>query len=186
MIVTETDLPGVLVIEPKVYGDERGFFMETFQVERHAEIGIPDPFVQDNLSFSGYGILRGLHFQNPHAQGKLVYVLRGTVYDVIVDIRTNSPTYGRWFGFELSADNKRQIWVPPGLAHGFCVTSEMALFAYKCTDYYKPDCEMTIRWDDPDIGIQWPVKQPTLSTKDAAAPSLVQIPRDRLLRFSQS
>lgn len=186
MIVTKTDLPGVLIIEPKVYGDDRGFFMETFQDERYAEVGIPDAFVQDNLSFSEYGILRGLHFQNPHAQGKLVYVLQGAVYDVIVDIRTDSPKFGRWFGIELSADNKRQIWVPSGLAHGFCVTSETALFAYKCTDYYKPGCEMTIRWDDPDIGIQWPVKNPTLSAKDASGSSLVQVPRDRLLGFGKT
>ncbi len=186
MLVTETDLPGVLVIEPKIFGDERGFFMETFQAERYAEADIPAHFVQDNLSFSRYGILRGLHFQDPHPQGKLAYVLQGSVFDVIVDVRTDSPTFGQWLGMELNADSKQQIWVPPGFAHGFCVTSESALFAYKCTDYYYPDYEMTIRWDDPDIGIEWPVQAPTLSAKDAAASSLARIFEDRRSTFDQS
>ena len=186
MLVTETDLPGVLVIEPKIFGDERGFFMETFQAERYAEADIPAQFVQDNLSFSRYGILRGLHFQDPHPQGKLAYVLQGSVFDVIVDVRTDSPTFGRWLGMELNADTKQQIWVPPGFAHGFCVTSESALFAYKCTDYYYPDYEMTIRWDDPDIGIEWPVQEPILSAKDAAASSIARIFEDRRSTFDQS
>ncbi len=183
MIVSTTELPGVLLIEPKVFGDDRGFFVETFQTNRYAEAGITGPFVQDNLSFSRYGTLRGLHFQNPRPQGKLVFVLSGAVFDVVVDIRADSPTFGAWFGAELSADNKRQIWVPAGLAHGFCVTSESAMLVYKCTDLYAPESEFSVRWDDPEIGIEWPVNEPTVSAKDAAAVPLARIPRDRLLKF---
>lgn len=172
MNVTQTDLPDVLLIEPDVFGDPRGFFMETFQAERYAEAGIPGPFVQDNLSFSGRGVLRGLHYQDPNPQGKLIYVLQGEVFDVAVDIRPESPTFGRWTAATLTAENKRQFWVPPGFAHGFCVTSEAALFAYKCTDYYNPQAEHAIRWDDPDIAITWPIQAPTLSQKDAVAPLL--------------
>jgi dTDP-4-dehydrorhamnose 3,5-epimerase len=182
MQVIETDLPGVLIIEPKIFGDQRGFFLETFQAQRYQQAGIPGPFVQDNLSFSRRGVLRGLHFQNPNPQGKLVYVLQGEVFDVAVDIRRGSPTYGRWVGCTLSADNRRQLWVPMGFAHGFCVVSETALFAYKCTDYYNPNAEASIRWDDPTIGIDWPVSEPTLSPKDAAAPGLDNIDNNQLPR----
>jgi dTDP-4-dehydrorhamnose 3,5-epimerase len=180
MQVIETSLPGVLIIKPKVFGDERGFFLETFQAQRYQQVGIPAPFVQDNLSFSRRGVLRGLHFQNPNPQGKLVYVLQGEVFDVAVDIRRGSPNYGRWVSSTLSAHNRRQLWVPAGFAHGFCVVSETALFVYKCTDYYNPDAEASIRWDDPSIGIDWPVSAPNLSAKDAAAPKLDAIGNDRL------
>ena len=180
MQVIKTKLPGILIIEPKVFGDERGFLLETFQAQRYQDTGIPDSFVQDNLSYSRRGVLRGLHFQNPNSQGKLVYVLQGEVFDVVVDIRRGSPTYGHWLGFELSSDNKRQLWVPKGFAHGFCVVSETALFAYKCTDYYNPDAETSICWDDPTIGIDWPVSEPNLSTKDTVAPRLDAIDNDLL------
>ena len=180
MKVTETRLPGVLILEPKVFGDERGFFMETWQRERYREIGITADFAQDNLSFSGVGVLRGLHFQNPHAQGKLVQVLQGEVYDVAVDIRRGSPTFGQWAGVRLSSDNRRQLYVPPDFAHGFCVLSETALFSYKCTDYYHPETEGSILWNDPAIGIDWPIDSPSLSDKDREAPMLADVPPDRL------
>lgn len=166
MKVLETKLPGVLIIEPDVHGDARGFFMETWQKERYAQYGLPTNFVQDNLSFSHKGVLRGLHYQDPNPQGKLVYVLQGEVFDVAVDIRRGSPTFGQWVGVTLSSENKRQLYIPEGFAHGFCVTSETALFAYKCTDYYNPQAEHGIIWNDPDIGIEWPVKKPILSEKD--------------------
>ena len=180
MRVEPTELPGVLILEPKVFGDARGFFTETWHARRYAEAGLPEAFVQDNLSFSQRGVLRGLHYQNPHGQGKLVYVLQGTVFDVAVDIRVGSPTFGRWIGVTLSAENRRQFWVPPGFAHGFCVTSETALFAYKCSDYYAPEHEGSVLWNDPAIGIAWPVESPTLSAKDAAALRLAEVDRARL------
>lgn len=183
MKVIETRLPGVLIIEPKVFSDARGFFMETWQQERYRECGLPARFVQDNLSFSTQGVLRGLHFQNPNAQGKLVYVLQGEVFDVAVDIRAGSPTFGQWVGVTLSSDNKRQLYIPEGFAHGFCVLSDNALFAYKCTDFYNPRAEAGIIWNDPDIGIDWPVKEPILSQKDSAYPRFIDIPRDRLPRY---
>jgi len=167
MQVNETPLAGLLLIEPKVFGDSRGYFLETYEKKRYAEAGIEAEFVQDNLSFSQKGVLRGLHFQNPDAQGKLVYVLQGEVFDVAVDIRVGSPTFGKWHGVILSGENKRQFWIPTGFAHGFCVTGESALFAYKCTDYYAPRSEVTIRWDDPEIGIDWPVEDVIISEKDA-------------------
>jgi dTDP-4-dehydrorhamnose 3,5-epimerase len=176
MKVTETALPGVLLIEPKVFGDERGFFFESYHAGRYAEAGIPARFVQDNVSRSVRGTLRGLHFQEPHAQGKLVQVLAGAVYDVAVDIRRGSPHFGQWVAYELSAANKLQLWVPPGFAHGFCVISESADFMYKCTDLYNPSCERGIAWDDPTLGIPWPVGQPILSAKDRAAPRLADAP----------
>lgn len=180
MNIIETAIPDVKLIEPKVFGDDRGFFMETWQSERYASLGISGPFTQDNLSFSQKGVLRGLHFQNPNPQGKLVYVLQGEVFDVAVDIRVGSPTYGKWVGYILSADNKRQLWVPEGFAHGFCVTSETALFAYKCTDYYNPYGEMSICWDDPDIGIDWPITDVSLSEKDSSAFLLRDIDSEKL------
>ncbi len=169
-----------MIIDPQVKADARGFFMESFQQRRYAEAGIADPFVQDNVSFSRNGVLRGLHFQHPHAQGKLVYVLHGEVFDVAVDVRQGSPTYGNWFGATLSAENKRQLWLPSGFAHGFCVTGEGALFCYKCTDYYTPEAETTVLWNDPDIGIDWPVERPELSIKDASALGLSGIDTSRL------
>ena len=170
-----TDLPEVIRIEPTVHGDERGFFMETWQARRFREAGIDGEFVQDNFSHSSKGTLRGLHYQIEHAQGKLVRVVQGEVYDVAVDLRKSSPQYGQWVGEVLSAENKHQLWVPPGFGHGFLVLSETAEFEYKCTDYYAPEFERAIRWDDPDIAIEWPLldgEQPILSSKDAAAPLL--------------
>jgi dTDP-4-dehydrorhamnose 3,5-epimerase len=183
MNVVETDLPGVLILEPKVFGDERGFFMETWNARRYEEAGLPARFVQDNLSYSARGVLRGLHFQHPQPQGKLVSVLRGEVFDVAVDIRVGSPTFGEWTGVTLSAENKRQFYVPSDFAHGFLVTGEDALFFYKCTDYYAPSSEGTVLWNDPEIGIEWPADAPTLSEKDRAAPPLREMPEGSLPRY---
>ncbi|MBI5691631.1 MAG: dTDP-4-dehydrorhamnose 3,5-epimerase [Verrucomicrobia bacterium] len=180
MNVLRCDLDGPLVIEPKVFGDPRGFFVESFNRERYRAAGISHEFVQDNFSFSCRHTLRGMHAQNPSPQGKLVSVWQGEVWDVVVDIRKSSPTFGRWHGVTLSAENKRQFWVPPGFAHGFVVLSENALFHYKCTDLYAPKDEIGFRWDDPEVGIQWPVSTPLLSKRDAAAPLLRDLPRDRL------
>ncbi len=180
MNVIETSLPGVLVLEPKVFGDERGFFMETWNQRRYEEVGLPGRFVQDNLSFSRRGVLRGLHFQNPDQQGKLVYVLSGEVFDVAVDIRQGSPTFGRWESVLLSSENKRQFWIPEGFAHGFLVTSETALFAYKCTAPYNARADGSVLWNDPDIGIEWPIEAPTLSEKDRNAPRLVEVSPEKL------
>ena len=172
MNVIETALPGVLIIEPKAFGDHRGFFLETFQVERYREAGITLPFVQDNHSRSQRGVLRGLHFQKTRPQGKLVSVSRGAVYDVAVDIDPASATYGRFVGVELNDDNHRQMWVPPGYAHGFCVLSEVADFQYKCTDFYFPADEGGLLWNDPDVAIPWPIDEPQLSAKDVNNPRL--------------
>jgi dTDP-4-dehydrorhamnose 3,5-epimerase len=176
MKVTATELPEVLLVELKVHGDSRGFFYESFQTSRYAEVGIPGPFVQDNLSRSAKGTLRGLHLQEPRAQGKLVQVLRGSVFDVAVDVRRGSPRFGKWVGIELSESQPRQLWIPPGFAHGFCVLSDSADFFYKCTELYSPDAERGIAWDDPAIGIRWPVERPLLSAKDKAAPRLDAAP----------
>jgi dTDP-4-dehydrorhamnose 3,5-epimerase len=185
MKVIETPLAGVLIIEPRVFGDERGFFLETWSRSRYAEAGIDVDFVQDNLSLSSRGVLRGLHFQNPMAQGKLVSVLAGEVFDVAVDLRQGSPTFGRWHGVVLSGENKRQYWVPPGFAHGFCVTSETALFTYKCTELYAPGHERAIRWDDPELAIDWPVAAPQVSDKDRVAPLLADIDPGDLFSFAE-
>ena len=166
MRVTTTDIPGVLLIEPDVFRDPRGLFLETYHARRYADAGIPGPFVQDNYSQSLRDTLRGLHYQEPHAQGKLVMVTDGAVYDVVVDIRKGSPSFGRWYGVELSAENRLQVYVPPGCAHGFCVTSDRASFLYKCTDYYAPGDERGIIWNDPALAISWPVATPILSAKD--------------------
>ena len=176
----ETAIPGVIILEPKVFGDTRGFFMEMFSVIRYEQAGIHDRFVQDNISSSQKGVLRGLHFQNPNPQGKLVQVLQGEVFDVAVDIRKGSPTFGQWTGITLSNQNHRQFFVPSGFAHGFCVLSDTALFHYKCTDYYAPSCEGGIVWNDPDIGIEWPVKTPVLSAKDSAYGRLKDYPEQKL------
>ena len=180
MRVTQTKLAGVLIIEPDVFGDARGFFIETFSSKRYGEAGLSQPFVQDNISFSTKGALSGLHFQNPHAQGKLVQVLSGEVFDVAVDIRIGSPSFGQWFGETLSAENHKQMYIPPGFAHGFCVLSDNALFSYKCTDYYSPSTEGGIIWNDPDIGITWPVTAPLVSKKDVGYSRLKDIPKDKL------
>lgn len=176
MKVIETRLPGVLIIEPAVFGDARGFFLETFQVDRYRrEAGIDLPFVQDNHSRSSRGVLRGLHAQDPYPQGKLVRVARGAVYDVAVDINPRSPTFGQWVGVELSESNHRQLWIAPGYAHGFQVISEIADFEYKCTDYYHPETETGVLWNDPDLAIDWPIADPVLSQKDLKLPTLAQI-----------
>ncbi|MEQ2352749.1 dTDP-4-dehydrorhamnose 3,5-epimerase [Pseudoalteromonas piscicida] len=171
MNIVDTKIPEVKIIEPKVFGDDRGFFLETFQAERYASvIGNDLIFVQDNHSRSCHGVLRGLHFQKTKPQGKLVRVVTGEVYDVAVDIRKGSPTFGQWEGVLLTGDNKKQLWVPPGFAHGFVVLSDIADFEYKCTNYYDPSDEASIRWDDPSLNIQWPINfEPSLSEKDAAA-----------------
>ncbi|WPC05486.1 dTDP-4-dehydrorhamnose 3,5-epimerase [Pseudomonas benzenivorans] len=175
MKVIQTELPGVLILEPKVFGDERGFFYESFNARAFAEAtGLNPEFVQDNHSRSQRGVLRGLHYQVQQAQGKLVRVTAGEVYDVAVDIRRASPTFGRWVGVQLSAENKRQLWVPEGFAHGFLVLSEFAEFLYKTTDYYAPTHERCIRWDDTTLAIDWPLTQaPQLSAKDQAGLTLV-------------
>lgn len=175
MKVVETSLPGVLIIEPKIFPDARGFFVETYNKDRYVNNGILPEFVQDNLSFSTRGVLRGLHYQNPHAQGKLVYVLQGEVWDVAVDIRRDSPQFGQWTAVTLSSENKKQFYIPPGFAHGFCVLSETALFTYKCTDLYHPECDGGVRWDDPTIAIQWPISNPILSEKDRNLPLLEEL-----------
>ncbi len=186
MNVVETDLPGVLIVEPKVFGDERGFFMESWNGRRYEEVGLPGRFVQDNLSFSARGVLRGLHFQNPNPQGKLVSVLQGEVFDVAVDIRVGSPTFGRWAATTLSAENKHQLYIPPDFAHGFVVTSETALFFYKCTDYYAPSSEGIVLWNDPEIGIEWPIESPTLSERDRNARRLGEMPEGSLPRYAHA
>ena len=167
-----TAIPEVMIIEPRVFGDHRGFFMETWRQDKFVEAGIDLPFVQDNHSSSTKGVLRGLHYQIQQPQGKLVRVIAGEVFDVAVDLRRSSPTFGQWVGETLSAENKRMFWVPPGFGHGFIVTSDYAEFVYKCTDLYAPQYERSIRWDDPDIGIRWPLdagEEPILSEKDRAA-----------------
>jgi len=184
MNVSTTTLPGVLVIEPAVFADARGDFMETFNARRYAEHGIAGPFVQDNQSISVPDVLRGLHFQNPNPQDKLVQVVRGAVFDVAVDIRVGSPTFGRWTGAELSDENRRQMYIPGGFAHGFCVTRGPAVFAYKCTSFYDPAAEQTIAWNDPEIGVDWPVRRPIVSDRDSAAPNLRDLDPEALPRFS--
>ncbi len=176
MTVRETPLSGLLVVEPVRHGDARGYFAETYRADRYAAAGIDAAFVQDNVSRSGFGTLRGLHAQMPpHAQAKLVHVFDGEVFDVAVDLRRGSPTFRQWHGEHLSAETGRQMFVPPGFAHGFCVTSESALFAYKCSAVYAPDAEIAVAWDDPDLGIDWPVDAPRLSDKDRAAPRLAAV-----------
>jgi dTDP-4-dehydrorhamnose 3,5-epimerase len=182
MRVTPTALPEVLLVEPRVFGDARGWFFESFHAARYAEHGIAGPFVQDNASRSARGTLRGLHLQHPRAQGKLVSVAEGAVLDVAVDVRVGSPTFGRHVAVELTSDDKRQLWVPPGFAHGFYVLSESALFTYKCTDYYAPEAELAVAWDDPAVGVRWPSSSPILSARDAAAPRLEAL-MDRLPRY---
>jgi len=180
MNVVATRLPEVLIIEPRVFGDARGYFFESWSAARYAEAGVGGPFVQDNISRSRRGILRGLHLQNPHAQGKLVSALEGEVFDVAVDVRVGSPRFGQWVGELLSSRNRRQLWVPQGFAHGFCVLSEDAIFHYKCTDSYHPESELSVAWNDPAIGVEWPIDAPTLNEKDAGGLRLADIPAARL------
>ncbi len=183
MNVTETRLPGVVIVEPRIFRDDRGYFLETWSVANYGPAGLPTRFAQDNLSSSAPGVLRGLHYQFPTAQGKLVGVIQGEVFDVAVDIRVGSPTFGRWEGVTLSAANGRQLYIPEGFAHGFLVTSDgPALFAYKCTEGYDPTGQCSILWDDPDLAIDWPVAAPLLSPKDRDAPRLRDVPESRLPR----
>ncbi|MBG06342.1 MAG: dTDP-4-dehydrorhamnose 3,5-epimerase [Rhodospirillaceae bacterium] len=166
MDVSQTDLPEVLLIKPRIFPDSRGRFLETWQRDRYADSGVVGEFVQDNVSRSVKGTLRGLHFQEPRAQGKLIMVLSGTIFDVAVDVRRGSPRFGDWVGITLDSDLAHQLWIPPGFAHGFCVMSETVDLMYKCTDFYSPSTERTIKWDDPDINIDWPIDDPILSDKD--------------------
>jgi dTDP-4-dehydrorhamnose 3,5-epimerase len=179
MRFVDTDIPDVKILEPQVFGDERGFFMETFRADEFMNETAAEPFVQDNHSKSTKGILRGLHYQLEQTQGKLVRVVSGAVFDVAVDMRQASPTFGKWVGVTLSAENKRQLWVPEGFAHGFYVLSEAAEFVYKCTDYYHPQSEVSLRWDDPEVGIEWPLRadSPRLSQKDAEGLSFAAAPK---------
>ncbi|MET0065936.1 MAG: dTDP-4-dehydrorhamnose 3,5-epimerase [Candidatus Thiodiazotropha sp.] len=181
MEVVETQIPGVLILKPRVFGDSRGWFMETWQSDRYAEHGLPGHFVQDNQAYSERGVLRGLHIQNPYGQGKLVQVVKGAVFDVAVDVRRGSPWFGQWVGVELTETNHHQFYVPVGFAHGYLVLSENAIFAYKCSDIYHPETQFSVRWDDPDIGIDWPgTATPILAEKDQFAPRLSEIPVDQL------
>lgn len=180
MKVVETSLPGVLVVEPQVFGDARGFFYESYNEARFRDAGIDARFVQANISRSAKGVLRGLHYQWPNPQGKFVGVLEGEVFDVAVDIRRGSPHFGRWFGAMLTAENKRHLWIPEGFAHGFCVLSEYATFSYQCTALYDAKADAGVSWNDPTIGIDWPVGAPCLSDKDSKAPLLKDIPENHL------
>jgi dTDP-4-dehydrorhamnose 3,5-epimerase len=175
MKFTPTEIPDVIVVEPDVFGDSRGFFLESYHERKYREGGIPGPFVQDNHSRSGKGVVRGLHAQRNKPQGKLVRVLRGAVLDVAVDVRRGSPTFGRWVGVELTEENHKQLWVPPGFAHGFSTLTEVVDFAYKCTDFYDPEDEFGVIWNDPDLGIDWRVADPNLSQKDSGFPRLKEI-----------
>jgi dTDP-4-dehydrorhamnose 3,5-epimerase len=181
--VVDTALPGVRLIEPDVFGDTRGFFYESYHAGKFRDAGIVRDFVQTNVSRSARGVLRGLHYQWPNPQGKLVSVLEGEVFDVAVDIRCGSPTFGRWVGVMLSGENHRHLWIPEGYAHGFCVLSEHALFTYQCTALYDAAADAGIRWDDADIGIDWPIAEPNLSAKDAQAPRLAEVAAVRLPVF---
>lgn len=180
MEVTPLAIPDVLLVAPKVFGDDRGYFFESWQLSRYCGHGVDAGFVQDNFSRSGKGILRGLHLQHPHGQGKLVSVLEGEVFDVAVDVRHGSPTFGRHVHATLSGKNHHQLWIPAGFAHGFCVTSDHAVFHYKCSEAYHPECEVGVAWDDPDLGIPWPAEAPQLSQKDQANPRLRDIDRKQL------
>ena len=184
MKVIQTALPGAVVIEPQVFGDARGFFYESYNQAKYAAAGITAAFVQSNVSRSSKGVLRGLHYQWPNPQGKLVSVLEGEVYDVAVDIRHGSPTFGQWAGVMLSAENHRHFWIPEGFAHGFCVLSEHATFTYQCTALYDAKADASVRWDDAALAIDWPISAPQLSDKDLKAPLLADIPAERLPQFS--
>jgi dTDP-4-dehydrorhamnose 3,5-epimerase len=183
MKVTETSLPGVLILEPKVFGDGRGFFYESYHQARYHGEGITGDFVQTNVSRSAKGVLRGLHYQWPHPQGKLVSVLEGEVYDVAVDIRRGSPNFGQWVGVMLTSENHRHLWIPEGFAHGFCVLSDYATFTYQCTSLYDAAADAGVRWNDADIGVDWPISEPLLSEKDSKTPLLRDIAADRIPTF---
>ena len=183
MVINESKLSGVVIIEPKIYEDNRGSFLESYNKNRYSEMGIDIEFVQDNLSYSRKNVLRGLHFQNPAAQAKLISVVRGEVFDVVVDIRQGASTFGSWEGFILSDANRRQIYIPEGFAHGFVVLSDGAYFYYKCADYYSPCNEHCIRWDDPDIGIDWKIDNPIVSDKDLNGLFLKDFNNEKLFKY---
>ena len=183
MKVTETKLEGALIFEPQIFGDDRGFFMETWNYQRYKEAGLDVKFIQSNLSKSAKGVLRGLHFQNPNPQGKLVQILTGEVFDVAVDIRQGSPTFGQWHGEILSGDNNKQFYIPEGFAHGFCVLSETAIFSYMCTNVYDPISDNSLLWNDPEIKIDWPIENPLLSDKDKNALTLNKINPQKLPKY---
>jgi dTDP-4-dehydrorhamnose 3,5-epimerase len=185
MNIIKTKLQTVLILEPKVFSDERGYFLETWNSKRYEDAGISGPFVQDNISSSKKGVLRGLHYQYPQSQGKLIQVLSGEVIDVAVDIRVGSPTYGQWISEMLSETNHKQMYIPPGFAHGYCVTSETAIFAYKCNEFYNPATEHGIIWNDPELNIDWSVKEPILSTKDKNYSKLKDVAPDMLPHFGE-
>lgn len=178
--VSPTSLSGALLLEPAVFGDSRGFVFEAWNKKKFEELGIHASFVQDNVSSSEHGVIRGFHFQNPNAQGKLITVLKGEVFDVAVDLRKSSPTFGQWTSFVLSEENKKIAYIPAGFAHGYAVTGEKALFHYKCTDFYAPQAEICLRWDDPQLKIKWPLQNPSLSERDKRGLMLAEIPKDRL------
>ncbi len=185
MNIRETDLPGCLLLEPRVFGDERGYFFEQWNARRFRDAGLDLQFVQSNVSASNHGVLRGLHYQWPNPQGKLVSVLDGEVWDVAVDIRRGSPNFGRWTAAILSSDNKRQLWIPEGFAHGFVVLSERAVFHYLCTAPYDAEADANLRWNDAELAIDWPIAAPSLSPKDERAPFLHELPADRLPSFDR-
>ena len=184
MKVEKTKFPGLFVLKPQAFGDVRGYFMELYHSEKYANAGIRATFVQDNISVSRQGCLRGLHYQFPNSQGKLIWAVQGSVFDVVVDIRRGSPTFGQWFGTEISSDNRKQLWVPPGFAHGFCVMSETVAFMYKCTDFYSPQSEYTILWNEPSLNIKWPLLSPVLSEKDKNGHLLRDIDPEKLPEYS--
>jgi dTDP-4-dehydrorhamnose 3,5-epimerase len=181
MNVLDTSITGLIIIEPSIFRDKRGYFVETYHQKKYSEgTGIHKKFVQDNLSHSVQGTLRGLHYQLPHSQAKLINVVRGSIYDVVLDIRRESPTFGQWLGIQLSEEDMRQLYVPEGCAHGFCVLSEIADVIYRCSDFYYPENEGGIFWNDPDLGIEWPVENPLLSEKDRQLPYLKDVPPEKL------
>lgn len=185
MKIVQTSLPGAVVIEPQVFGDARGFFYESYNKAKYVAAGIASDFVQSNVSRSSKGVLRGLHYQWPNPQGKLVSVLEGEVYDVAVDIRRGSPAFGQWAGVMLTAENHRHFWIPEGFAHGFCVLSDHATFSYQCSALYDAKADASVRWNDASLGIDWPISAPQLSEKDLKAPLLADIPADRLPLFAE-
>jgi dTDP-4-dehydrorhamnose 3,5-epimerase len=186
MRTLSTSLEGVTILEPDVHGDGRGYFLETWNAARHASLGLPERYAQDNFSSSRKGVLRGLHYQHPNGQGKLVWVVEGEVFDVAVDIRHGSPTFARWFGVHLSGENHRQFYIPPGFAHGFLVLSDRALFCYKCTRLYEPAHDHSVLWDDPELAIEWPLRdEPILSPKDASAPRLRDVSGEHLPQYGR-
>ena len=180
MNIKKTDFPGLIYIEPKVFGDSRGWFLETWNEEKYKEIGIIGPFVQDNISYSSNGVIRGLHYQKPFTQGKLVFAIHGSIWDVVVDLRRNSPKFGKWIAFTLTGEKKDQLFVPAGFAHGFCALSETALVQYKCTDKYSLQSEQGIMWDDPDLNISWPTDNSLISKKDQKHPYFKDLTDDLL------